>query len=136
MNRCDLVVFDFDGAGVRLAVVSTNSEANVVRILGGAAACIDYFGCGAPMFGKQRHTRRALRATGVTPARALCIGDELRDADAARAVGAGFVPVGCCYTLPSAFEAAGHAAIDRRRATRVPFVSPIVSFGPTCLRVS
>ncbi|MDC8015328.1 HAD hydrolase-like protein [Tahibacter soli] len=97
-------------AGVRLAVVTTNSEANVLRILGDAAACIDHFGCGAAMFGKKRHTRAAMRATGVAPARTLCVGDELRDADAARAVGADFVPVGWGYTLPSAFEAAGHAA--------------------------
>jgi len=98
------------GADVRVAVVSTNSEANVVRILGDAALHIDYFGCGAPMFGKKRYTRRAMRAIGAAPARTLCIGDELRDADAARAVGANFVAVGWGYTLPSAFQAAGHAA--------------------------
>jgi len=102
-------------AGLRLAVVSSNSEANVRRILGPSASHFDHFGCGAPVLGKKARTLRALRSIGASPARTLCIGDELRDADVARDVGASFVPVAWGYTLPSAFRAAGLAE---------PFASP------------
>jgi len=104
------------GAGVGLAVVSSNSEANVRRVLGaGTSAHIEHFGCGAPVLGKKGRTRRALRVMGVPAQRTLCIGDELRDADVAKQVGAAFAPVGWGYTLPTAFRAAGFDA---------PFGSP------------
>ena len=39
--------------GIKLAVVSSNSEANVRRTLGDAnAALINYYACGASIFGK------------------------------------------------------------------------------------
>jgi phosphoglycolate phosphatase len=97
-------------AGVQLAIVSSNSRSNVERILGSdAAACIAHFGCDAPVLGKKRHTRAVMRAASVAASRTLCVGDELRDADAARAAGAHFQAVGWGYTLPSAFVEAGHA---------------------------
>jgi hypothetical protein len=44
-------------AGVRLAVVSSNSEANVRRVLGAeTSAHIEHFGCGAPILGKKGRT--------------------------------------------------------------------------------
>jgi phosphoglycolate phosphatase len=103
-------------AGVRLAVVSSNSEANVRRVLGAeTSAHIEHFGCGAPILGKKGRTRRALKGMGTAPQRTLCIGDELRDADVAKEVGAHFAAVGWGYTLPAAFRAAG---LDE------PFASP------------
>jgi phosphoglycolate phosphatase len=74
--------------GVALAVVTSNSEENVRRILGpDNAAAITYFACGASLFGKAAKFRQVLRRAGVAPADALCIGDETRDVEAAAAVG-------------------------------------------------
>lgn len=88
-------------AGLRVAVVSSNSEANVRRILGAeAAALIDAFGCGASLFGKAAKFRTMIRRQGVSPAQTLCIGDETRDIEAARAAGAAAGAVHWGYATP------------------------------------
>ena len=70
---------------VILAVVTANSYANVQRILGPElAARITYYECSVPMFGKSRRFRKILLASGVRREEALCVGDELRDSEAAR----------------------------------------------------
>ena len=74
--------------GVELAIVSSNSEENIRRILGpDNAALIRYYECGASMFGKARKFRRVLKRSGVLRAETICIGDEARDIDAASKVG-------------------------------------------------
>ncbi|MHA6720148.1 HAD hydrolase-like protein [Sphingomonas sp. RS6] len=74
--------------GVKLALVTSNSEANARRILGPQhAARIDFFACGSSLFGKAPKFRRVLRKMGVAPHATLAIGDETRDVDAAREVG-------------------------------------------------
>jgi len=71
--------------GVTLAVVSSNSKSNVLRVLGpGNAALISHFGCGVSLFGKQAKFREILSKTGISPAETLCIGDETRDILAAK----------------------------------------------------
>lgn len=94
-------------AGVATAVLSSNTEANVRRVLGPAAGRIDRYACGASVFGKARRLARLLRRARIEPARVLCIGDELRDLDAARAVGCAFWAVAWGYTDPAALAAAG-----------------------------
>ncbi len=70
---------------VTLAVVSSNSIENVRAVLGDYSECIDRFECGIDLFGK-RHKLRHLRvASGLQRHEMLCIGDELRDIEAARA---------------------------------------------------
>lgn len=71
--------------GVTLAVVSSNSESNVLRVLGPEnAALISHFGCGVSLFGKQAKFREILSKTGISPQETLCIGDETRDIMAAK----------------------------------------------------
>lgn len=90
-----------DTAGLRLAIVSSNDEANVRAVLGpDLAARIDDFECGAGLFGKPAHFRRVIRRAGVSPAETLCIGDEPRDGEAAAKVGAGFGAVAWGYATP------------------------------------
>lgn len=85
--------------GIVLAVVSSNSEKNIRRILGPRlSSLIQHYGCGASLFGKPRLLRRVLRQAGVQPADALCIGDEIRDMRAAHAVGIPFGAVAWGYT--------------------------------------
>jgi phosphoglycolate phosphatase len=92
--------------GVRLAIVSSNSTANVRRVLGPAnAALIEHFGCGASMFGKRAKLRSVLRRSGVPASAAISIGDELRDLQASRAAGITFGAVSWGYTDPRALRA-------------------------------
>lgn len=95
-------------AGVRLAVVSSNSEENV-RIVLGPELCglIELFDCGASMFGKARKFRKVLRRLGVAPDAAISIGDEARDIDAAREVGMATGAVCWGYSAPAALKACG-----------------------------
>ena len=77
--------------GIQMAVVSSNSAANVQRILGPEnAKLIDHYFCGASMFGKAPKLRRALRITSVSPGQSIYVGDEIRDAQAARDLGMPF----------------------------------------------
>ena len=85
----DTLLRTLDERGLRLAIVSSNTEANVRRILGPVnAARIDVYDCEASMFGKASKLRAVMRRTGVSAAATLCIGDETRDIEAAQAVGA------------------------------------------------
>lgn len=92
--------------GVVLSIVSTNSEANVRRVLGARhAALVSHYGCSASLFGKRPKLRRVLAASGVAPAEALCIGDELRDLHAARAERIPFGAVAWGFTKVEALAA-------------------------------
>lgn len=92
--------------GVTLALVTTNSEANVRAILGDeCCALFDHLDCGSAMFGKASRLRRIARRAGVRSL-PLYVGDELRDAEAAREAGFAFAAVGWGYTRLAALEAA------------------------------
>lgn len=56
------------------------------------------------MFGKHFKLRELLGTTRLRPTELACIGDEIRDADAARAVGAAFIGVAWGYTHPAALQ--------------------------------
>lgn len=76
------------GQGVVLGVVSSNSMENVQRILGPeAAALVEHYECGAALFGKAAKFRKVVRRARVKPCETLCIGDEIRDIEAAREAG-------------------------------------------------
>lgn len=94
------------GAGVKLAIVSSNSEENI-RLILGPELCdlIAMFSCGASMFGKAGKFRKVLKALGVKPGEAISIGDEIRDIDAAREVGLATGAVCWGYTAPDALIA-------------------------------
>lgn len=95
-------------AGIRVAVVSSNSEAVVRRALGPeVSARISAWSCGAAMFGKARHFREVIRRLGADPARTLGVGDEIRDIDAAREVGIRAVAVSWGFAPAAALAAAG-----------------------------
>jgi phosphoglycolate phosphatase len=92
--------------GVRLALVSSDLETNARAQLGGAnAALISDFACGASLFGKAAKFRRVVRLAGVAPASAIAIGDEVRDIEAARAVGLACGAVAWGYAAPETLRA-------------------------------
>ena len=95
-------------AGLRVAIVSSNSEANVRTVMGPAlAARVTFFECGASVFGKAARFRKVLRRSGILPPDAICIGDEVRDLDAARRAGIAFGAVAWGFTRAEALQARG-----------------------------
>lgn len=93
------------GNGVQLALVTSDSEANAREKLGEAAALFSHFDCAASVFGKSAKFRRVMRRANLAPARAIAIGDEVRDIEAARAVGIACGAVCWGYAAPAALRA-------------------------------
>jgi phosphoglycolate phosphatase len=74
-------------SGIRLALVSSDTEANAREKLGPSAALFSDFDCSASIFGKARKFRRVVERAGVDPQETIAIGDETRDIEAARVAG-------------------------------------------------
>ncbi|MFC7608379.1 HAD hydrolase-like protein [Teichococcus aestuarii] len=108
-------------AGLPVAIASSDSEASIRMTLGPEAGRIGAYACGASLFGKPPRLRGLLRQAGLAPAQALYIGDELRDAEAARAVGMGFAAVSWGYARPEALAATAPLALFRSVAEIAPF---------------
>lgn len=82
-----------------LALATSNSFFNVEAVLG--HALINRFAvieCGSPLFGKAHRLRRILQLTHTDRKDAIYIGDEIRDAHAARKTGIRFGAVAWGYT--------------------------------------
>ncbi|MBI1399524.1 HAD hydrolase-like protein [Hyphomonas sp.] len=93
--------------GIKISVVSSNAEGNVRRALGPElSALVTTWSCGAGLFGKAKHFRDVLRATKVAPERALSIGDEIRDIEAARDIGLKAAAVTWGFGMKPALEVA------------------------------
>jgi phosphoglycolate phosphatase len=85
----DELLRSLHASGAKVAVVSSNSEDNVRRVLGDATAnCIHTFECNASIFGKAHKLRAVMKRLHTHAGATLCIGDETRDIEAARQVGA------------------------------------------------
>ncbi len=93
--------------GAILALVSSNAEVNVRRILG-PAMCVhfDAFECGTDLFGKTAKLKRLLKRFDCVPARSILVGDELRDIEAAHAAGMRAGSVAWGYNHPDALRTA------------------------------
>ena len=94
--------------GVKLAMVSSNSEANARRILGeGISSRFDYFSCGASAFGKASKFREVLKTMKADAGRTIAIGDEERDIKAAREAGLAVGSVAWGYAAADILKAGG-----------------------------
>ena len=92
-------------SGAALALVSSNAADNCRRILGDAHwQRLAHVECGASIFGKRRRIVRTLRAAGIDPTRAIYIGDQATDADAARRAGVAFGAVAWGYATRLSLE--------------------------------
>jgi phosphoglycolate phosphatase len=98
-------------AGLEMGVVTSNAERNVRAILGDSAAHFRHWKCEASLFGKPAQLRALLRETRAAPREVLCVGDELRDAEAARAAGLDFAAVTWGYATPEALRATRPALV-------------------------
>ena len=102
----DCALKDLVDKGATLALVSSNSFNNVCRVLGlQNVALIKYFECGVSLFGKQPKFNKILRKSGACPEETLCIGDEIRDHQAARKSNLAFGAVAWGYTSIQALVA-------------------------------
>lgn len=89
---------ELDGAGLRLAVVSSNAEENVREVLGPElAGLMGQYECGMSIFGKAARIRKVLRQATVAAPHAVYVGDQTTDADAARRAGVAFGAVSWGY---------------------------------------
>jgi phosphoglycolate phosphatase len=102
----DRLLREMNARGTVMAIVSSDSEENTRRALGpDNAALIAHYACGSSLFGKSRKFRQVLKRTGIAPSRTICIGDEIRDIEAARKVGLDFGAVSWGYTAAAALQA-------------------------------
>ena len=75
-------------SSVAIAIVTSNAEDNVRRILGNETSkLVSCYACGASVFGKAAKLRAVIKTTKADPSRTIAIGDESRDIDAARKAG-------------------------------------------------
>jgi len=99
------VLMDLHARGVVLALVTSNSEANARRILGERlAGLFAHIDAGASMFGKRPRIVRVLKASQVPAARAIYVGDQTSDGEAARKAGVAFGAVSWGYATGEALQ--------------------------------
>jgi phosphoglycolate phosphatase len=93
---------DLSAAGVRLAIVTSNSLGNVRHVLGpDLTARIEHLETGAGLFGKKRRLERVVKTLRVARGSAIYVGDQTTDADAARDAGLAFGAVHWGYATPA-----------------------------------
>ena len=84
----DTLLSGLADSDVVIAIVTSNSEANVRRILGeDNSRRIRDYACGASLLGKASKFHAVIKRQGVSAERTIAIGDEARDVDAARKAG-------------------------------------------------
>jgi phosphoglycolate phosphatase len=95
----DQLLKDLSSRGIKIGIVTSNTYENVLKILGPEnAALVEYYECGVKLFGKQSKLKKVLKQSGVDAEDALCIGDEIRDIQAAQKVNIPFGAVGWGFT--------------------------------------
>jgi len=101
--------------GVALALVTSSEPRNVRKILGEEnAALFDHLECGVSLFGKKSKFKNVLRKSGTSAEEALCIGDEIRDIEAARKAHIDCAAVAWGYTNVEALRAMGPEVVFER----------------------
>jgi len=108
----DRLLARLEETGVLMAVVSSNTRDNVRRVLGPEnSRRIDFYECGVALLGKTGRFRKVLKRSKVRAHEALCIGDELRDLEAAHKAHIPFGGVTWGYNLADALRAHSPRAV-------------------------
>lgn len=124
-------------SGVPLAIVSSNAEANIRRVLGpDLADGIGRYACGASLHGKARRLKAVIRAAGLVGAETLYVGDETRDHEAAEAAGCDFAAVTWGYTRADALTALGPAFCFSEPADILNALAPRSNVAGAAVRVA
>jgi phosphoglycolate phosphatase len=91
--------------GLDSALLTSNSAENVRHILTEKNfSHFKYVECGTALYGKRARFRKILRASGLKPNETLYVGDEMRDAEAAKAEDIEFVGVSWGYAKPEELQ--------------------------------
>ncbi len=94
--------------GITTALVTSNSESIVRAILGPEnVALISHSHCGVSLFGKRHKLREVLRKAHCPSSRAIYIGDEARDFEAAESVHIAFGAVSWGFNSAESLKALG-----------------------------
>jgi phosphoglycolate phosphatase len=102
----DRLLRELDRSGITIAIVSSDAEDNVRASLGpDNARLVRHYGCGASLFGKQSRFRAVLKQARLPGAEAIAVGDEPRDAEAARRAGIAFGAVSWGYARIESLQA-------------------------------
>jgi phosphoglycolate phosphatase len=111
--------------GVTLAVVTSNEEAVVRRVLGPELAqLVSFMECRASIFGKAPLLRRVLRRAGIPAAEAIAIGDEVRDIEAACKAGIPSGTVAWGYATPELLHSRNPARFFARMEEMADMLCP------------
>ena len=98
--------------GFTLALVSSNKEINVREVLGSSISTLfSYFECDVPTFRKHTIFNKLLKASKTSAERTLCIGDEIRDLEAAKKSRIDFGAVAWGYSDITALQALSPAVV-------------------------
>lgn len=102
----DTLLSSLKSQGVAIAIVTSNSPGNVRAVLGEQVMShVDALEGDISIFGKKTRLAKTLKRFGCAPVDAVYVGDEIRDAQAAAALGMDFIGVGWGYTQPDALQA-------------------------------
>ncbi|MBK5965018.1 haloacid dehalogenase [Thiocystis minor] len=109
------VLEELSRRGFRLGMLSSNAKSSVNDYCERYGLdAFDFIVAGTGLFGKANALRVLLRRQGIQPTDLLYVGDELRDLEAARAVGVRFAAVGWGYTSLERLAAAGPDVLLQR----------------------
>jgi phosphoglycolate phosphatase len=116
-------------AGVTLALVTSDNEANARRLLRDSAALFADVDCGASIFGKAKKFRRVVTRAGLERRAAITVGDEARDIEAAREAGLACAAVTWGYAAPAALRAHKPDIVFERMEDIVAHLAPAAVAG-------
>lgn len=90
----------------KLAIVTSNSNENVNLILknNGMGNVFDFIIAGVDVFGKASKMKKAVKAAGTDNEEAVCVGDEVRDIEAARKAGLRIIAVSWGFNSKNLLE--------------------------------
>lgn len=105
-NGMDQIIKKLSRADLHLALVSSNSYHNVQQVLGQELAGIfKYYECGVSLLGKKSKFNKIIKKSNVAKKDTLCIGDEIRDIQAANQANIPFGAVSWGYSNINALKA-------------------------------
>jgi len=92
------VVKELKARGYTIGIISSNSEENIRQFLiNNEINIFDFVFSGSSIIGKGRNIEKVLREKGFKPERVIYVGDELRDAEAAKKAGIDVILVSWGY---------------------------------------
>lgn len=101
------LLHQISGDNIQIAIVSSNSEANIRNVLGKELAkLINFYSTGTSLFGKASRIEKAIKKCRSTPVATVSIGDEVRDIEAAHTANVNSIAVTWGYASETGLKTA------------------------------